>query len=412
MKSATDLYQERYQLIQDTIAMKKTARVPNCARFDTWPYVEYGITRGEAMRDFEKAAACYRKFFSEFSPDIGCTDGFTYPAKVYELIGMKNVRWPGDPKGLDDNSPYQFIEYATLEEDEYDEYINTPIQFIIGKYLGRVAEVFDPLINLQYWKMATHPSEYVAEFTKPEMLKMYDTLKCIAEEVAEYQKRKEGLRQEIREMGYPFLTGRGTATAFDMLGDYMRGTFGLFTDLIEQPNNVKQLLDRFADYQITASLAHAKRTNSKYEWVMLHKGFDNFIGDDTYREFYWPYLQKWILALIENDVTPIVFCEGSYTTRLKYLAEVPEHKVIYLFDEVDLKEAKRIVGGHCCLMGGFPVYTLTNGTEQQVRDKVKEVLDIMAPSGGYLFSTSCPVDYGPRKNLEAMFDTVSQYGKY
>ena len=45
--------------------------------------------------------------------DVGSTDGFTYPARAYELAGIKNVRWPGDPKGLDENAPYQFIEYAT-----------------------------------------------------------------------------------------------------------------------------------------------------------------------------------------------------------------------------------------------------------------------------------------------------------
>ena len=412
IKTAEELYKERWQLICDTIELKSTSRVPNCTRFDTWPYMEYGITRAQARRDYEKAAECYRRFFREFSPDVGSLDGFTYPARAYELLGMKNVRWPGDPKGLDENAPYQFIEYATMEEDEYDEYLNTPIEFVIGKYLGRVATLFEPLTKLNYPMMATHVTEYVSEFTKPEMLKMYDTLKECASEIAAYRKYKGDLVKEIEAMGFPFLSGGGSATAFDMLGDYMRGTFGMMPDLMEQPENVKRTLSRFVKYHIEHSLTISKATGSKFAWVMLHKGFDNFIGDNTYREFYWPYLQEWINAMVDNGITPIVFCEGSYTTRLKYLADVPENKVVYLFEEVDLKEAKRILGGHCCIMGGFPIYTLTNGTVDQVKDKVKEVLDIMAPGGGYLFSTSCCIDYGPRANIEAMFETLELYGKY
>ena len=49
---------------------------------------------------------------------------------------------------------------------------------------------------------------------------------------------------------------------------------------------------------------------------MLHKGFDNFISDEDYRELYWPYLQKWILALIDHNITPVVYTEGSYNTIL------------------------------------------------------------------------------------------------
>ena len=78
------------------------------------------------------------------------------PSKVYELAGLKTARWPGDPKGLDVNSPYQFIEYETLLEDEYDEYMDTPIEFAISKFLPRTAEVFDPLQSIDWFGAKNH----------------------------------------------------------------------------------------------------------------------------------------------------------------------------------------------------------------------------------------------------------------
>jgi uroporphyrinogen-III decarboxylase len=160
------------------------------------------------------------------------------------------------------------------------------------------------------------------------------------------------------------------------------------------------------------SLAASKAMGSRYAWVMLHKGFDNFISERDYAELYWPYLRKWIAGLVEEGITPIVYTEGSYTTRLKFLADVPKNKVVYHFEEVDLRKAKQTLGDVACIMGAFPVYTLMYGTKEQIVEKVKETFDTLAPGGGYLFATSCSMDHCPRGNLETLFDAVEKYGKY
>lgn len=197
----------------------------------------------------------------------------------------------------------------------------------------------------------------------------------------------------------------------DMLGDSLRGTFGMMPDLLEQPENVKRACELFVKLQIAQSVASYKRSGNRYQWVMLHKGFDNFIGDETYAEFYWPYLRQWIMALIDEGIVPVVFCEGAYNTRLKYLADVPKGKVIYLFEEIDIYEAKKTLGGTACIMGGFPEFTVSHGTKEQIRDKVKEYMDVLAPGGGYIFSLSSSLDLCPRENLETLFEAVELYGK-
>ena len=244
------------------------------------------------------------------------------------------------------------------------------------------------------------------------MIPVYKRLLAAAEEQQRFNAVIAKYSAKLAELGYYSISGGGSATAFDMLGDTLRGTFGMMPDLIEERDNVKKALDLFVKYHINGTLGFCQATGSKYGWVMLHKGFDNFISDQDYRELYWPYLQQWILALIDHGITPVVYTEGSYNTRLKYLKEVPENKVVYHFEDVDLALAKKELGDVACLMGGFPVYTVRYGTPERIRDEVKKTLDIMAPGGGYLFTTGYSIEDAPVENMETLLESVELYGKY
>ena len=43
---------------------------------------------------------------------------------------------------------------------------------------------------------------------------------------------------------------------------------------------------------------------------------------------------------------------------------------------------------------------------------MKELLDIMAPGGGYLFTTGYSLEDCPEENMEALLQAVEKYGKY
>ena len=406
------IYNERLQLIEDTIALKPTKRVVNAVRVNYWPYLEYGMTLADALRDYDRGNEAFIRYHREFNPDVASMSSANSPSKIYEIAGMKTARWPGDPKGLDVNAPYQFIEFETLLEDEYDEYLDNPIQFAISKFMPRTADIFEPLTKIDFFGGCAGIMNFVNAFTTPPMLEMYKKFEQIAEVQKDYREHSASLKKTLIEMGYPFISGTGSATAFDMLADSLRCTMGFFADIILQPENITRCMERFVDIHIQSSLTQCKMTGCKYAWVMLHKAFDGFISDETYRDMYWPYLKKWALAMIDNGLIPVLFTEGSYTTRLKYLAELPEGKALIHFEEVDFREAKRILGGRNCMMGGFPNQLLMFGTPEQVSDKAKEIMDIMCPDGGYMFGCAASVDHAPRANMEALFRTIEDYGKY
>ena len=110
--------------------------------------------------------------------------------------------------------------------------------------------------------------------------------------------------------------------------------------------------------------------------------------------------------------TPLVYTEGKYDSRLERIKEITPGKCLYHFEDVDMKEAKRIVGKDHCISGGLSSQVLRLGTPQQVKDAVKELFDICAVDGGYIFDLSDTIDDVPAANVEAMMETAFDYGKY
>ena len=405
------LYEERKTRVETAIANKTPDRVPNVMGAGTYALAKAGITNGRAMVDHEAACQAMLDFYTKYSyTDTASVSNFTPAAKALEALDPKTARWPGDPKGLPEDNTYQFVEFPTLLEDEYDEFFADPAGFWIRKHLPRTIGLMEMTADWDYVNLIAGGSTSL--LGSPAMIPVYERLLTAAKENAKFNEVVARYTVKLNELGYYNMMGGGSATAFDMLGDTLRGTMGMMPDMILQRDNVKRALEMFVKIHINNSLNFCKTTGSKYAWVMLHKGFDYFISDEDYAELYWPYLREWMLALIDNDIVPVVYTEGAYNTRLKYLKDIPAGKAVYHFEEVDLKLAKKELGDVACLMGGFPVYTVKYGTPQEVEDKVKEVLDIMAPGGGYLFNTGYAIEDCPEENMETLLRTVYEYGKY
>lgn len=82
---------------------------------------------------------------------------------------------------------------------------------------------------------------------------------------------------------------------------------------------------------------------------------------------------------------------------------------------MDLKGLKQDFGDVLTFWGGGvdTQTTLNNGIPQQVADQVKQIIDILAPGGGFVFAPVHNIqdDVSP-ENFWAMWDTLQEYGKY
>ena len=170
-------------------------------------------------------------------------------------------------------------------------------------------------------------------------------------------------------------------------------------------------IDILTEYALE-NVRRLKKSGSKYCFMPLHGGTDDFMSVEDYRRFYWPSLQRVIQEIIDCGMVPYVFCEGKYDTRLEVLREVPRGKVIYMFEQVDIARAKQVLGDTACICGNLPTSLLLYGKPHEVVDETRRLLDACAPGGGFVMDCSIVLDHYKEENLDAWFDTTLQYGKY
>ena len=407
-------FDAKWKRIRDAVALKEPDMVPITPSPAIYPFFHAGYTMTEVIYDesMEKGSKAMIKYLEDFDPDNATPLGnYVAEGRLMELQSPTNMAWsgmPGNPIG--DNSIQQYIEFPILLDDEFDEYFNNYVTWRVHKELPRNSNLLKPLENFH---LGFGTAGLAAAVSKPEMREMIKTLWEIDDGYKVLNAKRAAFNQQMEEMGYPIIrAGMGAGVPFDGYSDFLRGTLLSLADLYTNPEEVRRYIDMTFEQTIAAIKASKGRDDGKLLFMALHKGMDGFMSDEHYREYYWSHLQKIIETIIEAGKIPYIFTEGKYNTRLDCLTEVPEGKVFYHFEEVDMALAKSKLGKIACIGGGFSPYLLNNGTRQQVIDECKRLLDICAPGGGFIFETAYGMDYAKDENVEAMFDTVRTYGKY
>jgi uroporphyrinogen-III decarboxylase len=109
---------------------------------------------------------------------------------------------------------------------------------------------------------------------------------------------------------------------------------------------------------------------------------------------------------------PLLAAEGGYNSRLEVIKDLPKGKVIWMFDQTDMAEAKRVVGATSCILGNMPLSLLSVGTPDQVKAYAKELIDTAGQGGGYIMANGAFFDHVKPENLKAMMDFTREYGVY
>jgi uroporphyrinogen-III decarboxylase len=118
--------------------------------------------------------------------------------------------------------------------------------------------------------------------------------------------------------------------------------------------------------------------------------------------------------LVKQGNVPYLFAEGGYNQRLDVIADpdIPKGTVLWMFDQTDMKQAKKKLGGYACFGGNVPLSMLKAGSPEDVKTYVKRLLDDVAKDGGFILSTGAVLDDAKPENLHALIDTGKEYGVY
>ena len=203
----------------------------------------------------------------------------------------------------------------------------------------------------------------------------------------------------------------GTTIAYDGLADMLRGYVNVPMDLYTVPDKVQaacEVMDVFAQRAVDGAAA----MGASFFFIPIHGGTDEMMNDEMYRKYYWPYLKRLIMHCIEVGITPYVLTEGNYDTRLEVLADVPKGKVIYMFEKVDIANAKKVLGDTACVCGNFPTSDLIYGTKEKIIEDTKRMLDICMPGGGFIMNCSIVLENHNPELMDAWYETTLKYGVY
>jgi uroporphyrinogen-III decarboxylase len=146
--------------------------------------------------------------------------------------------------------------------------------------------------------------------------------------------------------------------------------------------------------------------------VAINGGVEGFMSLDQYKRFYWPGLQQLLVALVDAGFNPFVLVEGGSTSRLETMADVPAGKICYLFDHVDMRRAKEVLGHKVCIAGNVPISLLSVGTPDEVRAYCKDLIDNVGQDGGFILAPSGQTEAVKVDNVKAMVDFAKEYGWY
>ena len=409
-KSPQELMAERQQRVLDVAALRTPDRVPVFGPYQKYPYSFAGVTFKDAMNDYALAREACHKFVDYFQPDLDFGPIFAYPAKAMELLGWNAFKWPGH--GLSDDVMYQYVEGEYMTADEYDEFIFDPSDFMLRKWAPRQFSSMAGFANTIPWRRFMWSGWMNLPFFWSSA-EFQESLRAVTEGAAETNLWWASQFQywgEVNAKGFPIAYAGWDWPPFDIIGDTLRGTHQILADMRRRPGKLHDALEVatqiFIEYGSGAAGAPLPLV-----WVWVHKSTRDFMSDAQFKEFYWPYLRKGLMALVEKGIIPVIYWEADFESRLEHIADVPPGKIIYHLSNTNYEKAYGALKGITALMGNVPNIMLLSGTPDDVRAYCKKMIDTFK-DGGLIMDAAVMLDEAKPENLKAMMDFTKEYGVY
>ena len=404
-------FEARDRRVRTAVALGTPDRVPFVPTMGNLAALEYGVTIRAAMEDQRAVIPALDRMLEDMKPDYFYTLDF-FPKSALDILRPVNINYPGKTDAFGDNFTYQVADRTFLEDDDYDAFLQDPTAFLLHKVLAEKYEALGGLKLLDAYSLSGATAMGFAAFAAPPLAGALEAMLAAGRETQKYIETSVAVNMHLIGQGYPIWGHAITSAPFDAFADNIRGLVNTVMDMRSDPELLLQAVDRFTDVLINGAIARAKMVHADTMFIPLHLGMDEFMSPADYEQFYWPSLRKMICALVGAGITPFVFCEGNYASRLECIRDVPRGKVVYLFEKMDMARAKRALEGVACVAGNMSTTTLLCGTPKQVEEETRRLLDLCAPGGGYIMSNDISLDNCKRENLAAWYEAVEKYGAY
>lgn len=410
------LFADREQRFNDIVALKKPDRVPVMPLYvHNFATRIKGMSNEEAGYDHQARWRATKEATISFGWNFAPTND-VLASDLFEAVDNRQMQWAGG--ALPADAPHQWVEDEYMKADEYDAFLADPNGFTLRTIFPRMGGNFEGLGKIPlpplYWFSNSYYYQVAANMmAAPPLKKVLESLLASAEAAEKHLAAQAAYADEMTALGYPRTWAAAIIPAFDVISDTFRSLRGSTLDMFRQPEKLLAAIDVMQ--QATIGLCHMAYavTGVPRQFIPMHKGAGGFMSDAQFEKFYWPTFKALIENLVDAGITPMPLFEGDYTPRLKFLAELPPGKVAAHFDRIDRKKFKEICGDTMCFWGNVPNSLLVTGTPQQVKDDVKELVELFGDTGALIIDGpgGIPDDAKP-ENVEALAEAVEEYGVY
>ncbi|SHE94494.1 uroporphyrinogen decarboxylase family protein [Alkalibacter saccharofermentans] len=376
--------QEITQMFNDVYDMKMPKRVPISTWTDIAYAIEYcGYDVREAQWNMDIIEKVMDKTTEDFKSDVVPTVMIRFP-QLYQILKAKNFVMGSD--GF-----IQHPEVRSLEPEDYPEFNKDPYKFVNEKVLPRLYKGLD-----------TTPEKRAMTFAKA-----FKTWADLMGQVGTFT-AKAAEKHGVSPGGIGITL---VEAPFDLVADQMRSFTGITIDIKRRGAMVAEACEAVLPMMLKGgALPNSNRYNRTF--IPLHMG--PFLNAKDFEKYYWPTFKKLCDGLAEKGVGMNIFVEQDWMRHMDYLEELPEGCLLW-FEFGDPKLVKDRLGKKQIISGMYPVTLLRTGTKQQCIDKAKEVIDILAPGGNYIFNyDKDPLILADAKpeNIIAVNEFVREYAVY
>jgi hypothetical protein len=412
----------RKKRVEDAFSLRQPDRTPVApVVLHYYPTRVAGISNKDAMYHYDRRLQALKDVTIEHDWDAAPPAGSVPAAKPLEILGVKQIKWPGG--AISDELPFQMVENEYMLQSEYDELFSNTNRFVVEKLWPRIADsmalignIFETMNNIPLISLSNFYSlpGFIGGFlSQAGLSEIPEKLLELSQETQNNGKLMIDYNLEMMRLGYPFVAGAFAFCAFDWISDFLRGLRGTSLDMYQVPDKLLKAIEIITPLQINGITRMAQQAQVDGAVIFLHRGSEGFMSDEQFSKFYWPCLRTLTMGLIDAGIRPIVYTEGDYTARLKYFQDLPPKKFVMHYQDVDRRLAKQLLGDISCFWGNVSSALMCTGTPEQVKDDVKELIDIFGDNGGLVIDSTIGIpDESRPENVQALSDAVREFGVY
>jgi uroporphyrinogen decarboxylase len=205
--------------------------------------------------------------------------------------------------------------------------------------------------------------------------------------------------------------------AIDMLGMET-----MFIKMYSEPEVVDAVVGHIVDYYVASSRKVFDAAAGDIDIFFIGNDLGSqtgpLIGVELFERFILPHLKRMIDLGHSYGMKVMMHCCGGFAPLIPSMIEAGLdglHAVQTSCYGMDLKMLKEQFGKKMVFNGCIDSHhILIDGNADDVRQKTRQVIEIMAPGGGFIAGASHDtiLEETPIENVLAMFDTVKEHGVY